>query len=273
MRAVVLTTTGVAVALMLVLLAVSLGMTWPSPERPPKQGEALHVEKDEHGHHVHAPEALARVIREPQNTWSNFAFVIVGAWLIHRCRSRASTLVGLALIAVGMGSFLYHASATRPLRQLDVGGMYGLYLAAIIYVLGAVWAGVARWTERSFWSILGGLTVAAAVITASRNVVVGGIKPLGLTPITALAATILITGFAWCAWRERSMKLAQRWLLACVLFATAVIYQLGDRPGGWLCSPDHLIQGHALWHIFAALALGVAITALESIREQVSDEE
>jgi hypothetical protein len=47
------------------------------------------------------------------------------------------------------------------------------------------------------------------------------------------------------------------------IFAVAVAYQVGDRPGGWSCAPDAPIQGHAIWHVLAAAALFIGIRTLE----------
>ena len=54
---------------------------WPAVEMPPKQGESVSTEDVVRGILRHDPVALARVIREPQNTWSNLAFVLAGAFV------------------------------------------------------------------------------------------------------------------------------------------------------------------------------------------------
>ncbi len=75
-------------------------------------------------------------ILEPVNTWTNLIFVFMGLFLIffnkkipfgfnflsiHR---RYSRIYGLALIFLGFGSFLFHASQTLIGQWFDVFGMY-----------------------------------------------------------------------------------------------------------------------------------------------------
>ncbi len=53
-----------------------------------------------------------------------------------------------------------------------------------------------------------------------------------------------------------------RWLVvAAGLFATGLAFTLLGRTNGPLCSPDSILQPHAIWHVLAAgglLAYGVA---------------
>ncbi|MFO1447939.1 MAG: hypothetical protein U1F61_07255 [Opitutaceae bacterium] len=92
---------------------------------------------------------MSHLIREPQNTWSNLAYLAGGALLLgSSASSRSARSLGLALIGVGVGSFLYHASASRTLRHLDVGAMYWVFLSAILFSLGSVVPRFRIWTEK-----------------------------------------------------------------------------------------------------------------------------
>src|SRR4051812_47378339 len=93
--------------LLLALAWVHAPDNWPPVEPKPYQGEAADLTKAGHS----AP-ALARLIREPQNTCSNLVFVFGGAFLFATSRTRGARLIGVPLVAVGVGSFLYHASAS-----------------------------------------------------------------------------------------------------------------------------------------------------------------
>jgi hypothetical protein len=46
-------------------------------------------------------------------------------------------------------------------------------------------------------------------------------------------------------------------LLAAAVFSAGVVVWFLSRTGGALCNPDSLIQGHALWHVAAAAAVGI----------------
>ncbi|MBL9202484.1 MAG: hypothetical protein JNL39_18380, partial [Opitutaceae bacterium] len=76
------------------------------PEIPKAQCEALEaatlppVVKDALARAYHARVATA-VVREPQNTWSNLAFVFAGALVFARDRRVFPRLLGAALIALG----------------------------------------------------------------------------------------------------------------------------------------------------------------------------
>lgn len=124
----------VAAALALTLALVRDAARWPEAEVPPRQGEAVQRGSTPP---QHLPEALRRLVREPQNTWSNLAFVLGGAALVVTARLRMARGVGVSLVAVGIGSFLYHASASRTLRHLDVGAMYWLFLLLAVLAQAA----------------------------------------------------------------------------------------------------------------------------------------
>src|SRR5262245_17462235 len=84
--------------------------SWPAPERTPLQGEAVDVERLAAGVITHSPTALHRVVREPQNAWSNLAYVFAGALIGAHFPRPLLRGTALAMIGVGLGSFLYHAS-------------------------------------------------------------------------------------------------------------------------------------------------------------------
>src|SRR4051812_17748762 len=105
-------------ALVLALAWVHRPENWPPAEPTPYQGEGADLVEPKH-----SEAALGRLIREPQNTWSNLVFVFGGAFVLVTSRTRGARMLGIPLIAVGAGSFLYHASASARLRQGDVAAM------------------------------------------------------------------------------------------------------------------------------------------------------
>jgi hypothetical protein len=243
---------------------------WPPPETPPQQGEAA----DPHSistKPVHAADALARIVREPQNTWSNLAFVIGGAFLIVTAAGRLSGSVGVALIAVGVGSFLYHASASRELRHLDVAAMYWLFLLAMILCVSTVWPASRAKLESVAAVIFGVTLIAAVLLTLGRNVSVAGLKPLSLHTVTVVTAAMLILSMAQVARRLETVAAALQLLGIVTVFGIAAACQTSDRPGGRFYRPGAIIQAHAVWHVLAAATFVAAVKLLErSTRSDVA---
>lgn len=249
----------VAAALALTLVLVRDAARWPAPEVPPRQGEAVQRGSTPP---QHLPEALRRLVREPQNTWSNLAFVLGGAALVVTARLRMARGVGVSLVAVGIGSFLYHASASRTLRHLDVGAMYWLFLLLAVLAAGSIASSLRRWSEPRATSIAVGTALAAVGLTLGRNLVVLGVKPFSLTIATGLAAVLTIASLAVAGWRARSSGMWVAVLGVVALFAIALTCQVGDQPGRWLFRPGAPVQAHALWHLFSAAAVTGAVAVL-----------
>ncbi len=266
---ILLVTVVIVAGVLVVLAAVGRADRWPPPENPPRQGEALDAAALRRGQIAHAAPALARLIREPENTWSNLAFVLGGAVLLVLASRRSAAVVGVALIAVGAGSFLYHASASRALRHLDVGAMYWLYLAAVIFAAGALSSRLRHHLDGHGVLLLLVPLLLAAAAASGRNLRILGFKPLALTVATTVAAGVLVTALLLTAWRRRTTAIFIRVAVIVVLFTAAVICQVGDRPGGWLCDPEAAVQAHALWHVLSAAAFVLCIRTLDWPEDRV----
>lgn len=81
------------------------------------------------------------LVAQPVNTASALAYVAVGAWLVGRGLragpGRPLAVVGLAVVAAGVGSVDYHGPGSPAARLLHDGGLY----AVVGYV---AWTEVAR---------------------------------------------------------------------------------------------------------------------------------
>jgi hypothetical protein len=159
----------IAGPLALTVFLIGRGTGWPDPENPPRQGEALDAKAYVQGNYVYSHGALAQAIREPFNTWTNLAFVRCGALLLTREGLAPRRQAGLALIAVGIGSFLYHASSSRTLRHWDVGAMYWLYLMLIVLAVGVLSERFRDFFNRSASGWMIALPILAIWITINRN--------------------------------------------------------------------------------------------------------
>lgn len=245
-----------------ILLVASV---WPAVESPPRQGEAVLASSLNTPDPVHDPAALANAVREPVNTWSCLAFVLVAALVVQSARDALARWLALTIAAAGLCAMLYHASATREFRNLDIAGLYaacGLLVTLAAVRLRAPGTNTSPGL-RGFvtWLVVSGLGVFAML---SRNVEVAGFKPLAV-PVVTMAAAITVASMllVYCLRRADPRKW-QLGLGAIVLMALGVLFQSLDHPGGAWCVPGSLLQPHALWHVLCAISLGLAMECFES---------
>lgn len=196
------------------------------------------------------------VIRQPVNTYSNLTFVLAGIGMLAiaredwACGKRGNLLLshrayssvfGVAAIVIGAGSFFYHASLTFIGQWFDVMGMDLFIGFALVY-------NYARFRP----------------LRTSRFV-------LAYIAMMAMLGYMLIVTpeyrrqvFAALVWATLALELLvrmverpqmqTRWLVASVA-SLAMGYGIWmlDESGVW-CTPTSIVQGHALWHLFSALA-------------------
>ncbi|MBI4345239.1 MAG: ceramidase domain-containing protein [Elusimicrobia bacterium] len=185
-------------------------------------------------------------IRQPANTWSNLATVGLGlaiVWAARRERDPKSAATYGALVAfLGAGSFFFHASLTWVGEGIDVLGMY--LVVGYLALLGLKRAGR---LPGPFGLWFAGLAAVSAVVLVSepghalRRPLFGGL----------LAALLAVE----CMPSERRPD--RRWLAGALgLFLVAfTIWSLDARRV--LCAPESWLQGHAVWHLLTAGALGL----------------
>jgi predicted membrane channel-forming protein YqfA (hemolysin III family) len=186
-------------------------------------------------------------MRQPANTLSSLAFVLVAFWAAFRWRASAEArertltrgeivLFSTTLAVIGLGSGFYHATLTLVGQVLDVSGMYLLATFILIHRLAPKWNLRPIGTSLAFVVANAALMIAQVTTPSLRRVV------FGLLLITALSVE----------WRASGP--GRIWLAggAC-LTAVAFVIWVVDRQK-LVCDPDSWIQGHALWHLLGALA-------------------
>lgn len=218
---------------------------WDVPEVPRVQGEALVFNSS--GQAYYREEVFAAHVREPQNTWTNLAYVLVGAVIVLRSRFLAGRMAGYGLIFLGFGSGIYHASLMPGWRMVDVVGMYWVMAALVVYAFAA---------PRHYGSALSTLVVLGSLAAAVyRNEVrVAGMKIFDSTYVTVAFVVLALVLLAW-----RTIGGGNRSIAITVGFLAviAVAGQIGDRVGGFWSNPASLVQGHSVWHVAGAGALGL----------------
>lgn len=185
---------------------------------------------------------------QPANTVSSLAFVAAGLWVLRRSvtgpRGRRRFAVGLAaaLVAVGVGSAAFHGPGTTAARWA-----HDVSIVALLLVVLAHDAGDLRGDDRALDLAPGALAVVAAILV---------LVPDASVPLSAVAAGVVLTAETVVALRGRAPgRVASRpYHLAIGSLVVGVVVDLLSRTGGPWCRPDALLQGHAVWHVAAAVA-------------------
>jgi dihydroceramidase len=187
-------------------------------------------------------------IKQPANTWSSLAFVVVAMFALARwargpSASRAAypLLYAVTLIVVGLGSAWFHATLTFRAQFADVFGMYLVATFALLYSIG-------RLRPLSPVALAGGYIATNAVLAALLYwVPVARRWIFALLLVAVLLVELLIR-------RRSGEPSATRnlWIAAGIMAVAFVIWILDFTRV--LCEPESSIQGHAVWHILGAAA-------------------
>ena len=179
-------------------------------------------------------------------SWSSLAFVLLGVWAILQRGAPATRertllpLAGLTMIAIGVSSFIYHATLTFVGQWLDV---FSMYLLGLLIALGALWRA----------GRLGGRAAVALYVVLA--IVLGVAQFLYPDARRILFALVLLPGVIleltpFIAGRGPGSR---RWVLASLAtFVVAYVVWIIDQSA--LCDPHFWLQGHAVWHVLGAVA-------------------
>jgi hypothetical protein len=191
---------------------------------------------------------------QPANSFSSFGFVFAGFLMIMLAWSRdwmsafppvAASTLGVAAIITGIGSVLLHATLTLWGQFFDV---LGMYLVSGFFLVGALakWRGIADRRAMIYYALL--CVVLVAILYALPDV------RRWLFAVILLAAIVLELVFA----RPLRSQVRTGYYVAGLVanIVAFTIWNLDQR--GQLCSPDSLMQGHAVWHLLGAVALWFA---------------
>jgi hypothetical protein len=197
------------------------------------------------------------LLRQPANTWSSFAFVLVAWWIARRqtgdfARQRPPLpgaerwLLVSSLVLVGLGSAFYHASLTFIGQVFDVSGMYLVATFILFHRLGPC-LGLPPIGSALGFVAANALLMALQVTTpGARRIAFGGLL------LTALGVEF------------EAAKAGRRFLAAgSGLMGAAFVIWILDR---WrvFCAPESLLQGHAVWHVLGAAAAACLYRSYEA---------
>ncbi|MBI3553161.1 MAG: ceramidase domain-containing protein [Elusimicrobia bacterium] len=192
-------------------------------------------------HHCEAN--LSGWVAAPADAWSNLAYLAAALWLWRRRdEPNARALAGI-VFAIGVTSFLFHASYTFFFQVFDYGGMF-LYSSWII----------AQATRRAGWFDSRGSKFLFASLTAGSIAAVVVSHRIGrpVQPVFGIQA-LAAAGLEGWLYRRRTADYAIKPLAVCLCLVAAAFALWNFDHLDWFCRPDdHVLQGHALWHLLTA---------------------
>ena len=187
------------------------------------------------------------------NTISNASFGLAALWLmiqntISRCAAKPVGMV--ALLAVGIGSGIAHATLTYQGFTLDVAAM-GLAAAGIVGVSTCIVSG------RRAGMVLGGMTALLLILAASAKREGRVLNKYAFTAdqgYTGVGFVLAFIALAVVAWKRDKVR-SFSYIVLGGLIATFVRL-LDQNPA--FCMPHSALQWHSLWHLLAAALMAWA---------------
>lgn len=202
---------------------------------------------------------------QPVNTWTNVGFMVVGLFMLwwigwERATGRQApysnlitagtlyaTLYGGFTVFLGPGSMFFHASMREWAGWFDVMSMN--FFLAFVPAYNLV--------RRFDWPKWVGIVIYAGlvVIEGTLDLVdpVDSLIFFAVLGVIAIASQLLVA-FSSAIQTALSGKV---WFWVGVgVFVTAFVIWFLSWTNGPLCDPGSLLQGHGIWHLLSAAAVG-----------------
>lgn len=192
-------------------------------------------------------EQLCHIIGQPANTWTNIGFFIAAYYLWKNIELNHRRYYFAAIsFYLGIGSTLFHMSATAWAKKLDVSAMLLLTGLSLLISL-----------QKRFQFSTKKLIAAFVLLSSSTIPLIGWGRIGGKIFLAQLLATI-VHEFLYL--KTHSLSLKQKKILKqiAVVFPLALAISLLDQTG-YLCEPtNHILTGHGVWHLATAYCLYLA---------------
>lgn len=205
-------------------------------------------------HHMAPPNVnwceanLCSWIVNPANTWSNLAYIAIGIVLILITQPKTTMrMFGPITIFVGISSFLWHASFTFVFQFLDFLAMFAFGALPLVLNLRRLDIISAANKFTVFYAYIVGMSLLLLLFYWQD------IPYQSLVLISIIGAVIMEIVL----YRRGTEDIGYKHLLlAAVSMGVAFGFSIADVTGVF-CNPNnHVIQGHAIWHLLSAAALG-----------------
>jgi hypothetical protein len=211
-------------------------------------------------------------VLEPQNTWSNFAYLVAGALILYRSRTLLGAFVGLNLAFEFLFSSLYHGKLTFGLQKMDVALIYVLLLSLAAYAIQSLF--FAEWSEKTAyptltWPVFIALVVSAVVIIMGviMGVIMDSIFESTWTTgaLVGVVGILLIIGLGAAALRGGHAGAIVVIIVQILAVGIPTLwFKFSDGQGKHflffpnLCCPKAPLQSHSSWHILSAVMVAIA---------------
>lgn len=184
-------------------------------------------------------ETLCQWISEPSNTWSNLGYLLTGlivTFLAFRNKEQFHLkLYGPIVFIMGVTSFFYHMSNFYGSQILDFVGMFFFVGWAIGMNL------IRRKKLKNLVLFMGVFTIVNVIIMHFMY-----LMEMKFQLLILLSAFVIIA---------TEFKRTSFWFLLTLMFLLVAFgFSLSDAERYWCDSSEHVIQGHALWHLLASIA-------------------
>ena len=193
---------------------------------------------------IFCEENLCSWIAQPSNTWSNLPFVIAGVMIVRASSNRPLLkLLGHSAWILGLGSAMFHASATFIFEVWDLLGMF--MISGLMASLN-----LARYRHVSkpheIIAFFLGMTTLALILLLS-------FRPIGIA-LFATEVAFALTLEVLMHLREDAVDFKFAKLFIGSFAAAFILWNLDIH--NIVCDPkNHILTGHAVWHFLNACAI------------------
>jgi hypothetical protein len=180
---------------------------------------------------------LSGWIHQPANAVSSLFISLAGVYILAKRGHNYSNYLGIIAVILGLSSFIYYTTDTIAGQLADLSSMF--LLASLMVAAGL--------RSKKPWPILV-IGAGVPIILTAILKTIGGFN-IGIPLFAVLLIIALYTEL-------RSKSEIKFYALTFIAFLAGFIFWLLDYKKIW-CSPSsvHYVNGHAVWHLFNALAL------------------
>lgn len=207
--------------------------------------------------HCYCEQARGGFIEQPSNTFSNFAYILVGLMVLFHTNHGTTgsffashvvyrLLFGSIVLVIGFGSMFYHMSLTNAGRFFD---WFGMFLF-IDFLIAFNFARIKRFSVKDFLVVYVVMCLVSVIVLATLPQSFR--TPLFALEIATLVA-LLVSNEIW-KFHTPQVIYHRYLILSAITFIVAyVIWNLDKYL--IVCWPTSVFQGHALWHILVAISI------------------